>query len=492
MTPSARARRAWIAWAAAVVACGLHFSLYASGSRPLLWDTRYYMYFASRIAHGAVPYRDFFENKTPLSIYVGALFDRLGHAAGVAPIHAIRAGFLALAALAGILTFAVFRRLGRGRWTVAFLGLLAQLAFPLLSWLPAFGVLPKLTMALCASATALACADGRFALAGVTGGLALLDWQIGGLALMGAAAAALAARRKVQALAAIAAGALAATAPLLAALALQGALAPAFGQTIGGLFGRTGPWWKTRPPAEKLGYLWMNVRAGCPGHSWLVLIGLSGIAIGIAEAFRSRRKPGRLRLLLPLLTYHCGVVAFSAYDFQSYGDLYILLHSMAFFLGLVFLALERTVRLAARRARFRLRLPAYALVAAIALTRPWLLGPRLDLRQRFVGPEASLADQQEVARAVFADDPDPAVVGPAELLFLAHRANRIHPVYWNSATYHYYRRSEEDDFIEPLDRILRRGHVRTLVLDAGVTTEPGDRIAASRDGAYRVIVRPNR
>lgn len=483
-------REALVAWGLAALLCALHFSVYLSPDRPLIWDSRYYTYFAARIAHGAVPYRDFFENKTPLAIYVGAALDRLAHAAGLAPLHVIRGGFMLLAAVAALLTFAVFKRLGRGRCTPAFLGLLAHAAFPLLSSFPAFGVLPKLSMALCASAMALAMARGAFVLAGLAGALAFLDWQIGGLVLMGAVAGAWLGPERGRATLKVCVGAALGFTPLVVTLGMTGALRPGFDQTIGGMFGRTGPWWKTRPPAEKMEYLWANIRAGCRGHAWLVVLSLLGITLLALWLHRQRGRPGALRFLLPLALYHGGVVAFSLYDYQSYGDLYLLLHSIAFFLGVVFLDAYRRARVATRSAAWlRRALPALSLVLAVAVTRPWLLGTRLDLRQSFVGREATLADQQDVARQVFTADPRPAVIGPAELLFLEHRVNAIHPVYWNSATYHYYRRSESDEFIEPLDRILRREHVQNLVMDAGVTTQAGDTVVSSPNGAYRVILR---
>ena len=48
-------------------------------------------------------------------------------------------------------------------------------------------------------------------------------------------------------------------------------------------------------------------------------------------------------MLVVLSVYHTGVVAFSLMDFQRFGDFFLLLHSVAFFLGLVWLALYRGV-----------------------------------------------------------------------------------------------------------------------------------------------------
>ena len=49
----------WIALAAIVA---FHAS-YAERDRPLFLDQRYYVHFAQRIADGAVPHRDLFDNK---------------------------------------------------------------------------------------------------------------------------------------------------------------------------------------------------------------------------------------------------------------------------------------------------------------------------------------------------------------------------------------------------------------------------------------------
>ena len=101
-------------WGAALL-CAIHFSSFDIAHTPIVWDTRFYLYYASRIAHGDVPYRDFFEFKAPLSIFVGALFHRIGLTLGIEPVVAIRCAFLAVAAAAGVAFFSLARRLDGGR-----------------------------------------------------------------------------------------------------------------------------------------------------------------------------------------------------------------------------------------------------------------------------------------------------------------------------------------------------------------------------------------
>ena len=70
---------------------------------------RFFLYFAWQVTEGAVPHLHLFDNKTQLATFLGALLHGLGSALGVEPLYAIRAGYLALAALGGVLTFFVFR-----------------------------------------------------------------------------------------------------------------------------------------------------------------------------------------------------------------------------------------------------------------------------------------------------------------------------------------------------------------------------------------------
>ena len=66
------------------------------------------------------------------------------------------------------------------------MALIAHCAFPLMGALPATGPIPKLSMAVAASAVALLVQRGRFFWAGLCGGLAFMDYQLGLLAWLAA------------------------------------------------------------------------------------------------------------------------------------------------------------------------------------------------------------------------------------------------------------------------------------------------------------------
>ncbi len=473
---------------AATGLCLAHFASFEIRHAPILWDTRYYLYFSSRVALGDVPYRDFFENKTPLSIFAGALLYRAGRTFGVEPLVAIRAGYLALAAAGGVVLMLLMRRLAGRRLAAGLLALLVYCAFPLLGWLPSIGVLPKTLMALGATATAVFVRFRRFGWAGAAGALAALDWQIGALALLGAAAAALVERdRRGPALLRVGLGGAAATLPFGVYFALTGGLRAALGQTVVTLFARTAQS-AQKGTLQKAAHIWDTVRVGCEGHEWLFVLGLLGMVVFPAWLWRWRRG-ARLGCGLALAVYHYGVVAFSLFDYQSYGDLFILLHSVVFFAAVLLVDACRRLALLARRRRVWIEA---ALVAGLALaTHPSLLRNEFRILPPNVTAAAALEDQQEVARRLQEGERawHVAVVGPVEILFLTEARSAAPFAYWNMVTYGYYRRSPHAAYLQTLDREMEAAGVELLVLDRTVPFQPGDRALSSANGAYGVTIR---
>ena len=61
------------ATAAAVLLCAFHFAGFHPGSQPLVTDVRFFVYFAWRVARGAIPHLDYFENKTQLATFAGVV-----------------------------------------------------------------------------------------------------------------------------------------------------------------------------------------------------------------------------------------------------------------------------------------------------------------------------------------------------------------------------------------------------------------------------------
>ena len=59
--------------ALAVLLCAIHFASFDVSTQPIVTDVRYFLYYAWRVAEGAIPHLDFFENKPQLSTFAGAL-----------------------------------------------------------------------------------------------------------------------------------------------------------------------------------------------------------------------------------------------------------------------------------------------------------------------------------------------------------------------------------------------------------------------------------
>jgi hypothetical protein len=485
-------RQAAFATLAGVVAA-LHAASFWNPDQSIVTDIRYYLYFAWRIAEGAVPHLDYFGNKTALASFAGALLYRLGSALGVDPLSAIRLGYLGLAALGGPLAFVVFRRLSGGAQLPGFLGLFAYLAFGLLAALPAVGNVPKLLMALASATTALLVHDRRWIAAGAMGVVAFMDWQIGALAWVAALLTAWVGdrgQRRGAALRVIAGGALGA-APFAAYYALHGALRVTFEQTVrASLFRGSATMAETDLPG-RLARIADLVERACPAQEWLFALALAGLAVAPVQLVRRRGSPA-WRLLLPLCVYHYGVVAFSLVDFQGFGDLFLLLHSAAFFLGIVWTALygglrSRIARPSAPPWRTK-ALAAGALALAVLAARPGPLRPELVLRSPDVPADVSLAEQRRVADEVQRRTAGGTLVvlGNSELLFLMRHANPVPLAYWNNATWSAFRSSQAEAFDAAAMRIVFSARPDAFVLSRRIRPSP----EALRDYELTVLGRP--
>jgi hypothetical protein len=484
-TDGRASRRAW-AIAAGLVAAA-HFASFDIVERAIFTDARYFLYFAQQTAHGAVPHLDFFDNKTQLATLVAAAFYRIGELTGVEPLLVIRAGNLALAAVAATLLFEVHRRLAGGLGIAGMLPLLGSTGFALLGVLPAIGPIPKLLMALCASVAALAAGNGRWIVAGAASTLAFLDWQVGGLAFVAVVAAAAcgrgARRRSVtRALLGAGLGAL----PFALYFAATGAVGAAIRQILSASIERGAAYGAQRTAAERLDHLWDIVRQGCDGHVWMVFPAAAGTVVFF---WWIRRHAGRptLPLAVALAVYHYGLIAFSLIDFQHYGDLFALLHTASFFLGVTLVEVfSRISNRAPSRAAAWLGIA--ALAVAVAAFRPSLLRPAFDLQARDHVQSATLADQREVARSLapLVQGKRVAFVEHTEQLFLLGLTNALPIVYWNPAACTYFRAPGEAP-VETWHRMLR-GSLPDVVATRDRATQlnraPMD---PSMAGAYRTV-----
>jgi hypothetical protein len=493
--PSRRSNRLFALLALLLSAA--HFASFFDPERSIATDIRYFLYFAWRIAEGAVPHLDLFDNKTFLASFAGALFYRVGSWLGVEPLHAIRVACLAISALGGAFVFAVFRRLAGGSQVAGFLGLLAHLAFPFLAAVPAIGNFPKLIMGAAAPAMVLLVHDRRWFAAGLLGAIAFMDWQIGALVWLGAFVGALThgAGRSAAALRVVAGG-FAGMVPFLVYYAAHGALAIAFQQTIVASFFRGSTSLGGTTLASRIDRISGWVGDACPQHEWLFALGLACTLLAPALLWRWRGSEG-WKLVPPLCVYHYGVVAFSLVDFQALLDLFVLIQTLAFFLGVTWVAIYAATRqrlLSEAPPLRRAVVAAGALLLAVAVARPGPLHQPIAVHTRRVKEDVTLSEQRIVAEKVreHVGTRRLVLLGASELLFLMRYVNPIPLVYFNAAPYHFYAKPGQETLAEARVRVLLEAEPDAFILDRRVrpTEAPLDRftltLIRSGTGSYEI------
>lgn len=440
---------------AALLACA-HLLRFDVTQTPIVTDVRYYVYFATRVADGAVPHRDFFDNKTQLATMAGAALVATGRALGVDPLLAMRAGYVALSGVAALLLFVIQRRLYAGSCAAGLVGMLCYLGFSLLGFLPAIGPLPKLLMGIAASLAALAAQRGSWTLAGVLGGVAFLDWQIGVLAGLGVFVAALLERERPVAKATRAAiGGLAALVAACVYFAANGALGVVWRQVVLTSLARGESALAGKTFTGRLLQIHETLLVACPGHAWLAVVGVAGMLLFPLLVHRHRGTTlGRLVIVLGL--FHYGIVAFSLTDYQAYGDLFALLASLAFFAGVALNELLRLARGVARTPEASRAVAIGAVVVGLLVLR--IGRPRLDitLPDKIARGASLLAEQRSVADAIVreTDGLRTVFVNCPEQLFLTERVNPVPFGFWNRATASYFRASPEERPFETVRRLL--------------------------------------
>lgn len=475
----------------------VHLSRFDAAQSPIVTDVRYYVYFAARVADGAVPHRDFFDNKTQLTSFAGAGLVAAGRALGLDPLLAMRAGYLALTGLAALLLFAIQRRLYAGSCAAGLLGMLCYLGFSLLGFLPAIGPLPKLLMGVTASVAALLALRGWWTIAGALGAVAFLDWQIGVLAGLAVFVAALCEpEQRVAKAARAAAGGLAVLAAACLYFAANGALGVTWRQVVLTSLARGESALAGKTFTGRLLQINETLQVACPGHAWLAAVGVAGMMLFPLLVLRHRGTTLR-RLVIALGVFHFGIVAFSLTDYQAYGDLFALLASLAFFAGV---ALNEALRMArgfagTPRASRRVAVAA-VVVALLALRVGW---PRLDitLPDKIARGAATLAEQQGVARAIVArtDGLRTVFVNCPEQLFLTGRVNPVPFGFWNRATSSYFRTGPEERPFATVRRLLDESNPDAVVCATPrlenelVKTGAFERIELDADtGGYGVVL----
>jgi len=438
----------------ALALVAVHYGSFDLREQPLVTDIRYFVYYAWQVAEGAVPHRDFFENKPQLSVLLGAGSLRIGEWFELDPLIAIRVGQEGVAAGVALLAFVVFRRLGGALG--GFLGLAGTLAFGLLGALPAIGTLPKLAMIGLGTSAVLLAHDRRWFGAGLCGGLAFFDWQIGAAAWLAAAVAAgLFEGLRGRALSRVALGGAVAFAVPAGYYAANGALGAAFDQVVVSTFFRGATALAADAGGGGFERFTQLIARACPQHAWLFYTSGLGVPVAIWLLTVGRSRPGgveRARLLLPLCLFHAAILGISALEVQGYGDLFALLHTAAFGLGLLGWAGLQVFRGQPEHRRRALEIGFVA--AALLVARPGPLRPELVVTGMTAVSGLTLSDQREVAGQLDRRVGTAALgaLDASELLFLTERRNVLPSLYWNRATRAHFRGPRD---AAPIDTVLR-------------------------------------
>jgi len=481
----------------AAVILAAHFSSFDAFRQPIVTDIRYYLYFAARVARGDVPHRDYFDIKMQLASFAGALLFRTGEALGLDPLYVIRIGYLILAGLVGMLIFATFRRLS-GLDGAGIAGVLAYTGFGLLGVLPSIGNIPKMLVVVFAYLAAFLALRRRWFLAGLAGVAAFCDWQIGGIVWLGVAAASVMERDRWRALGLAVLGGAAGMAAVMLYFGLNGALGAAISQALVAAHARGAASFARETFVDRCTRIGRLVDSTGAGRLWLIGCGSLGMCIVPAWVWRERGSERR-RLIVPLAVYHGTIVLFSLLDFQRFGDLFILLHSIAFFSGAALA--EGYARLHEFLARGALRpggaaglrraIPIAALVALGLAVRPSFLRPPVR-----IGPRGlTLDDQRTVAASLrpLVAGKRLAFLGSTEQLFLLDARNEVPINFWEAGARSYFVEAGESSQ-RALARILRTSEADVLILPRGV--DPGRRLhgdyrriaIAAPSGRYKVIL----
>ncbi|MFN7950772.1 MAG: hypothetical protein U0610_03520 [bacterium] len=314
----------WTALAAMMAIA--HFASFPARTHPIATDIRYYVYYAAELARGRVLYRDTFDPKGPFAPVVGAALHRLAMKRSV-PIRLLGDPPRLSSALASVGAVGAFllASASRGRPRCPRLrrpGGLSRTG--LLGSSCSRGSARSASSAWTACViAALFVAQRAWLLAGIAAGIAVLDRQIGAVAVAATLAASLCTERHVRAAAAarVVAGVRSRSRPwsrLRGGTTLGDALrAPvaAFAQHTSGTRRRD---CRSRAP----------VGAGeqCVRPPWLFAAGLAGIPVYAGSLTRSRRDPTRAAPMLAIGLCQLAILALSAWELQGYGDLFALLH----------------------------------------------------------------------------------------------------------------------------------------------------------------------
>lgn len=308
----------------AVLACAVSLGIllvYRPWKQPAVGDLAMFQVFGRLIADGDVPYRDFFDTKTPFASYLNAFVAVLSDWFGFDYVLGARGLSVALTALGGGMCYVVARlaRLDRMPAMVAAVLFLAADGF---AWSAAGGFEPKALMWVFGSIGLAAAYRRQWIVSGTFCALALLTWQPAGTFLIGAATTILLVEPKLRVRAlAMLGGAF--VAPLLIFafyLLLAGAFDDFWTYTVS--FNAT---YVPSPPWPPFGRWADVVNHAANSDRWLFLVAGIGFVVwaGAFLYFLVRRRRADIFLpQLPLAAVTLSVVSYSSINFAGWGDFF--------------------------------------------------------------------------------------------------------------------------------------------------------------------------
>lgn len=290
-------------------------------------DLALHQLFGHLIADGKVPYRDFFDQKTPLAWYLNAAADLISRPLGVDYVLAARVLSVSLAAAGTVGLYLVARAASLGRGASAVAALLF-IAFDYHSYAAIHGIEPKLLNSYIGIFALLAAYRSRWLLSGVLCALAFLAWPPGGVFLLGAGTVALMNGRATvrEAIPRLVVGFVAPVAALLIYLGLVGALADFWADTF--TFNR-------QYVSQEFSWLRVDLMAdrinsGHASDRWLFLVGALGFVAWAWLFTFARDIVKQTKLVAPLAVVTLAVLGYSYVNFWTVGDVMPFLPWVAF------------------------------------------------------------------------------------------------------------------------------------------------------------------
>lgn len=247
-------------------------------------DGALFVHYGRRILDGEVPYRDFFDHKTPFVSYFNAGSIWLADALRQDPIQVMHVAYMAVGGAIAGTTYTLARRLFGSR-AVGVAAVLILVGYAQFATWVALGSSPKLLMLACGLGAWLASLHGRHFAAGLLVALCALAWQPGiifAAVCIVAASGALTDRRSwLRAAAFYVAGFALPLAALGAHFLATGALDEAILQVV--VFNRDYVQGGARPPAELAEHM-ADLQMQVYGDQWVAWLGVAGGLIALVPA----------------------------------------------------------------------------------------------------------------------------------------------------------------------------------------------------------------